>query len=368
MSLIDKLKRLIKKILRYRSHEVDRHNLQDLLSLVDSKKHPNINDLWWVIKDIDAIKLNSKNFGYELAKRLAADLRLVGAPTEPGLHNLVSKPTTQNDVESPWFAYWCNELKVSPIYHRKLWEFAFFLQVLHEHGIFEKEGVRGVGFGCGQEPLASYFASKNIAVTVTDLEPAKVAGLGWTDTAQHTSTLESAFYPDLVSREKFEKYVSHKFADMNDIPADLGMNLDFCWSICAFEHLGSIEKGLAFVENSLKVLKPGGIAIHTTEYNYLSEDRTIDDWPTVLFLKKHFQELATRLSSKGHRMLGPDFDVGSGVLDRFIDVPPYAVGDGGWFNFSADQWGDSNQAGHLKLTVDGFPCTCFAVVVVKGGA
>jgi len=171
MSLINKFKRLIEKTLRHRSHQVDRDNFQDLLSLIDCKKHPNINGLWWVIKDINAIKLNSKNFGYELAKRLAVDLRLIGVPTEPGFHNLVSKPTTQKDIESPWFRYWCNELKVSPIYHRKLWEFSFCLQVLHEHGIFEKEAVRGVGFGCGQEPLASYFASKNIAVTVTDLEP-----------------------------------------------------------------------------------------------------------------------------------------------------------------------------------------------------
>jgi len=53
MSLINKLKRYTKKNLRYRSHEVDRHNLQDLLSLVDHKKHPNINDLWWVIKDTE---------------------------------------------------------------------------------------------------------------------------------------------------------------------------------------------------------------------------------------------------------------------------------------------------------------------------
>lgn len=340
--------------------------LRRLIKLVGSKKHPNIHDWWWVIRDIYAIKLNSKTFGYEIAKRLAADLRLAGVPTEPGVHNLVSKPTTQNDIESPWFAYWCNELKVLPIYHRKLWEFAFFLQVLYEHGIFEKEGVRGVGFGCGREPLASYLASKNIAVTVTDLEPEKAAGLGWIDAAQHTTTREMAFYPDLVSREKFEKYVSHKFVDMNDIPVDLGTNFDFCWSICALEHLGSIEKGLAFIENSLKVLKPGGIAIHTTEYNYLFEEDTIDHQPTVLFLKKHFEELATRLRSQGHRMLGPDFDVGSGVLDRFIDVPPYEVGDGGWRKLSAAQWGDSNQAGHLKLSIDGFPCTSFAVVVVKG--
>ncbi|MDD2723476.1 MAG: hypothetical protein PHH59_05550 [Methylovulum sp.] len=54
-------------------------------------------------------------------------------------------------------------------------------------------------------------------------------------------------------------------------------------------------------------------------------------------------------------MLGPDFDVGKGVLDKFIDVPPYALGEG-WL--SQDQWSDNNQAAHLKLAIDGFACTC----------
>lgn len=366
MSFINKLKAYVKTVLGGQRDNLDERKLQDLLSLVDTRSHPNISDLWWLIKDIDAVKLNSKNFGYEIAKTLTIGLRNSFVPPEPGLHNLVSKPTTQRDVESQWFAYWCNELKIAPVYHRKLWEFAFLLQVLHENGVFAREGVHGVGFGCGREPLASYFASKNIAATVTDLDPEKVSSLGWVDTAQHTSTLEMAFYPDLVAREHFEKFVSHRFVDMNEIPVELTGIYDFCWSVCAFEHLGSIERGLSFVENSLNVLKPGGIAIHTTEYNYLSHDKTIDDWPTVLFLRKHLEELGQRLKLKGHRMLGPDFDVGSGVLDRFIDVPPYVEGDGGRFHFPAGHWGDSNQIGHLKLTVDGFPCTCFAVVVIKG--
>jgi hypothetical protein len=365
MSLLHKIIFIFKKFLAHRVQHAEVNNFQDKLALVNDKKQPNINEFWWIVKDIEAVKLNSKNFGYEIAKKLASDLTQNTILSDPSVYGLVSKPTTQKDVESPWFSYWCNELKIAPIYHRKLWEFAFFLQALYEGGLFNKKGAYGIGFGCGQEPIASYLASRNIAVTVTDLEPEKVAGMGWINTAQHTSTLDLAFYPDLVSRDKFEQFVTHKFADMNNIPDDLGGGADFCWSICAFEHLGSIEKGLAFVENSLKVLKPGGIAVHTTEFNYLSDDLTIDDWPTVLFLRKHFEELAVRLSSKGHRMLGPDFDIGSGVLDRFIDTPPYVVGDGGWFKFSAEQWGNSNQAGHLKLTVDGFPCTCFAVVVIK---
>lgn len=366
--MLSRLKSRIKRFIRHnRPNKFNRESLHELLALVDKNSHPNINDLWWAIKDIDALKLNSKNFGYDIAKKLASELSDRAVPDNPGFVNLISKPTTQVDVESPWFRYWCRELKIAPLYHRKLWEFAFFLQVLHEHGILVKPDVKGVGFGCGQEPLASYLASKNVAVKVTDLEPEKVAGLGWADTKQHTSSLEMAYYPDLVSRESFKKYVSHKFVDMNSIPDDINEDFDFCWSICAFEHLGSIEKGLQFVENSLKVLKPGGVAIHTTEYNYLSDELTIDDWPTVLFLRRHFEELSLRLKAKGHRMLGPDFDVGGGVLDKFIDVPPYAVGDRGWFKFSAEQWGDSNQAGHLKLSVDGFPCTCFGIVIIKAG-
>jgi SAM-dependent methyltransferase len=334
--------------------------IRELTMLTTSGEKPNVNDLWFALKDIDIMRLNIKNFGYQLARQMQPSFASIDCSFEPSAHGLVSKPTTQSDVESPWFKYWCNEIKAAPIYHRKLWEFAFLLQVMYEND-FLHDGVEGVGFGCGQEPLASYFASRGMNVVVTDLSPEKVAGLGWAETGQHTSALEQAFYGDIVSREKFDRHVQHRYVDMNDIP-DFGKKFDFCWSVCALEHLGSIKKGLDFVENSLSVLKPGGIAIHTTEYNYLSKDKTIDNWPTVLFLKKHFEELRDSLLKKGHQMLGPDFYAGNGVLDKFIDVPPYAMGEG-WL--SKDQWSESNQAGHLKLSVDGFACTCYGIIVKK---
>lgn len=333
----------------------------ELLMLTDAAGKPNINDLWFALRDIDAIRLNIKNFGYKIAREMRENLEGVDCSSEPRVHGLVSKATTQQDVESPWFSYWCKQIKAAPIYHRKLWEFAFVLQVLHEHGLL-RSGMRGLGFGCGEEPLASYFASRGVNVLVTDLEPEKVAGLGWAETGQHASALEQAFYEDIVDRALFDKHVTHAFADMNNIPA-FQESFDFCWSVCAMEHLGSIRKGLLFVENSLGPLKPGGIAIHTTEYNYLSDNKTIDNWPTVLFLRKHFEELAAELSRKGHRVLGPDFTLGNGVLDKFIDLPPYAVGEG-WL--SREQWAEENQAAHLRLSVDGFPCTCFGIVVQKG--
>ena len=328
--------------------------------LTTSDKKPNINDLWLALKDVDVLRLNVKNFGYHIAREMQPLLASIDYSSEPRIHGLVSKPTTQIDVESTWFRYWCNEIKAAPIYHRKLWEFAFLLQGLHENGVLH-EGKEGIGFGCGQEPLASYFASRKMKVVVTDLAPEKVAGLGWAETGQHASALEQAYYPDIVSREVFDQHVQHRYVDMNDVP-NFGREFDFCWSVCALEHLGSIKNGLDFIRNSLSVLRPGGIAIHTTEFNYLSKDKTIDNWPTVLFLREHFEELATLLSKQGHTMLGPDFNTGNGVLDRFIDVPPYAMGEG-WL--SRDQWSDANQAGHLKLSIDGFPCTCFGIIIKK---
>ncbi len=324
---------------------------------------PDPRDLYVAARDLGVMHLNIKHYGYHLARQLEGKLQGVDCASEPQQHNLVSKATTQDDMESAWFAYWCKQLKIAPIYHRKLWEYAFLLQCLHDQGLL-REGVRAMGFGCGEEPMASYFASHGMDVLVTDLDPVQVAGKGWAETQQHAKSIEMAFRSDLVSREVFDAKVKHQFVDMNAIPNEPG-NFDMCWSICAMEHLGNIELGLAFVENSLKVLKPGGIAIHTTEFNYLSDDDTRESGETVLFLRKHFLALAERLAASGHELLGPDFSTGMGVLDDFIDVPPYGYETKGWLINDQTPHMRSKFPAHLKLSVAGYASTCFGLVVRK---
>jgi len=333
----------------------------ELLRLGSSDGKANMSQAMMALRDIDIVKMNVKNLGYQIGQSLLPLFDKVDTTGQPALWNLKSKPTTQEDVESPWFRYWCDELKIAPIYHRKLWEFAFLLQSFHENRKLQA-GLSGIGFGCGEEPMASYFASKGIDVLVTDLEPEKVQSAGWVKTGQHASGLDNVFHPKLCTRDQFDRHVRHAFVDMNSIPAAYDGQFDFCWSICAMEHLGSLEKGLAFVENSLKTLKPGGIAIHTTEYNYLSDQVTIDNWPTVLFLRKHFEDLARRVAASGHQFVGPSFDVGSGCLDRFVDMPPYFLGEG---TLDSGLWSEANQAAHLKLSIDGYACTCFGILIKK---
>ena len=214
------LRRLLKKV-RSRKDDVQlarrRSHIGVLTRLTNEQSQPNINELWALVKDIDILRLNTKNFGYALAKRLAEGFEERPVPTAVGHHDLVSKASTQADVESPWFRYWCHQLKIPPIYHRKLWEFAFFFQILSEQDVI-KPGASGVGFGCGEEPIASLLARMGCRAKVTDLHPELVRGRGWQETGQHTTALQDSFHPEIVDKEVFFQQVSHQYVDMNHLP------------------------------------------------------------------------------------------------------------------------------------------------------
>ena len=335
--------------------------LRRQLTMVDEASRPNFSPLAMQMKNIELMALNIKYFGFELARRLATEMpvrqSLSYAPVGLGW-----KPSTQVDLESEWCAYWCAELKIPVVFHRKVWEFVYFLQALAENGVLES-GRRGLGFGCGEEPLASYLAARGVQTTVTDLSGEEAASAGWRMTGQHLAVLESAYKSYLVERDAFDACVTHRFVDMNAIPEDL-IDYDFCWSICALEHLGSIEQAMQFVKNAMATLKPGGFAIHTTEFNFLNDVETLDNWPTVLPQRRHFEALAESLRAEGHEVGSLDFNVGTKPLDRFIDIPPYP-GDAGQKLERMGAHGDSN---HLKLSIDGFASTCFGLIIRRNAA
>ncbi|WP_353203374.1 class I SAM-dependent methyltransferase, partial [Sphingomonas sp.] len=309
-------------------------------------------------KNVRLIELNLKAFGYDLARRMTEALP-VRTDTVARHVGLRSKASTQEDIESDWVAHWSAQLKTAVIYHRKLWEFGYVLQVLYERGHLVPN-VRGLGFGCGVEPIPSYLASCGVLTTVTDLPRDAAQAKGWIDTNQHVAALESAFHPHLVDRATFDTHVDFREADMNAIPASL-QNYDFCWSICALEHLGSIQQGLDFVENALSVLRPGGTAIHTMELNVDETGPTIDNWMTVLFQRKHLEALAERLRSKGHHIAELDFNMGDKPMDKFIDLPPWS------HDLPADVNARLGDPRHLKVGIDGFVATCFGTIVTKAG-
>jgi 2-polyprenyl-3-methyl-5-hydroxy-6-metoxy-1,4-benzoquinol methylase len=330
--------------------------LHALEQLIDAQSRPNLRTLNVLANRIDTLSLSVKFFGYELARTLAEALPSCADVPVQSLA-LACKPSTQADIASDWVAHWCGQLQIPRVYHRKVWELAYVLQAIHTHGAL-RPGATGLGFGCGREPIASYLAARGVAVTITDQPPETMANQGWTRTGQYTSSSEDSFHPHLVDRDRFDDLVTLRHVDMNAIPTDLA-GYDFCWSVCALEHLGSIEQGLSFVENTLNTVRPGGLSVHTTEFNFANDRQTIDNWPTVLFQRQHFESLAARLRARGHSVAPLDFDVGNQPLDKFIDLPPYLD-----HRESAQlrTWAKDGTP-HLKLAIDGFASTCFGLIV-----
>jgi 2-polyprenyl-3-methyl-5-hydroxy-6-metoxy-1,4-benzoquinol methylase len=252
---------------------------------------------------------------------------------------------TQAFIESSIYARWCQEFRQPPVYHRKHWEFVYICQALQEHGMLGA-GKRGLGFGCGQEPLGSLFARLGCRLTLTDMAHEQAADQGWVDTNQHAVALNGIWYKSLCDRDTFFQQAEFQTVDMNDIPSNL-RDYDFCWSSCALEHLGSIEQGLNFIKNAMACLKPGGVAVHTTEYNVMSNKSTIDHTATVLFRRRDLDRLQEELRSLGHHMQPLHLDPGSAVLDQYVDMPPYR----------SDR--------HLKLALGRFVATSVGVIIQK---
>lgn len=294
-------------------------------------------------RDYELAILNIKQIAHEIGRQYTKE-RLGRIVTEAPHTELASKLCTQADIESDWFAFWAREMKTAIIYQRKLWELCYVSQALHQRGML-KPGKRGLVFGCGEEPLPSLFVKWGCSVLATDLTPQEAKLKGWLDSRQHAGSLEKLKRREICPDDAALARIEHRFVDMNEIPRDLDGAFDFCWSACALEHLGSIQKGADFIENSLRTLKPGGIAVHTTEFN-LRDGDTIDNWVTVLYQQKHIEKIVERLSRKGHSVAPVDFASGSGFVDGFVDLPP---------------WSEATM--HLKLSVDGFPCTSIGLII-----
>lgn len=235
------------------------------------------------------------------------------------------------DFETAWFKSRAQELgQETGRYHRKIWEYAVIAQVYRER-IWQKSEYppNVLGFGCGNEPLPSWFYDLGAIITATD-GPADPA---WTKTGQHASRKGSYFE-----------------VDMNAIPAELLQGqFDFTWSCGSFEHIGGIDHSLRFFCNQMRCLKPGGIACHTTELNIdLDAGPTLNVANLCLLRASDLAQLAGMLWSQGDTLWLPDLQRGETEIDLFVDRPPYTA------NY------------HLNIEVGGFVTTSVVLIATKG--
>ena len=265
---------------------------------------------------------------------------------------IVSKLCTEIDFRSKDFQIIRNELMgdEEQVLYRKTWEWVYIIQVLQHYKMLGN-GKRGIGFAVGREPLPSYFAGKQNYVLASDLTISEESAKKWADTNQHASgNLKNLWYGRVCSKDLFEQYVKYRDIDMNDLPTD-EKDYDFCWSSCAIEHVGSLEKSKLFLKNMLDVLKSGGVAIHTTEFNLSSNDATIEEGDSVIFRKKDIEELKEWFQKHGHYM-ETSYKRAKTEGNSYVDISPFH---------------SEYKPYHLSLAAEGYAETSFAIVVVKDG-
>ena len=272
------------------------------------------------------------------------DRPLAEAPARIPLRSSVCQ---QSHFALDQYRAWMRALREPPQLHRKQWEYFFIAQSLHERGML-KPGSRGVTFGVGREPLPALCASLGAAVLATDQSIDKAISAGWVRTGEHSIDLAALNDRGICAPEAFDRLVSFRTVDMNDIPADLEGQFDYCWSTCALEHLGSLRHGMEFVKNAMRVLKPGGVAVHTTEFNLSSDAETINERDLAIYRRQDIDRLIDELTANGEHVEPIDWTPGRGMAESVADLPPFGAG-----------------TPHVRLRIFEFDCTSIGIIATR---
>ncbi len=271
---------------------------------------------------------------------------------------LTSMVCRSEHFRSDWYGEWAPALPLA-VYgidtapqpqrpHRKAWEWCAIGQALQERGMLQA-GRTGCGFAVGTEPLPAAFAARGVEVLATD-QAATAEADAWRTTGQHAASLDVLYRPELIERPAFDRRVRFRPVDMRDLQLPWNERFDFLWSSCSIEHLGGLVAGMEFVEQSAQLLKPGGWAMHTTEFNVASDDETLATGDSVIYRRRDIRDLDYRLRRVGCGLSRCDFYAGDEPADLDYDLPPYG----------------QTERQHVKLLLGGHVTTSMLLIVRRG--
>ena len=296
--------------------------LSDFKAKMDAKDNDFFTYLTFLMNTYDAVEaiagageIKPGNHSWVPGVQPAVDESFFGAqPVLDGKPHVVSRlcdPAEMSNERSALNVVRRDMLKKQH-HHRKNWEFAVIIEALEHFGLLG-EGKRGLGFGCGMEPLASYFVQRGARVVVTDAP----AGGEWTKTRQHAGELRKTHDHRMVDWKIYSEKATFQALDMNNIPsALLRGDFDFTWSAGSLEHVGSEELSVKFIATQLLALRPGGVAAHTTEF--VISDSTLQNniqcsWMNV-FTKPVWERIIKAVNDNSHgefQVIGPmDYRIG----------------------------------------------------------
>ncbi|MEI6621401.1 MAG: methyltransferase domain-containing protein [Actinomycetes bacterium] len=255
----------------------------------------------------------------------------------------------------PAYLHWAGILGFGPYWHRKFWEWAVILETADICGLLAP-GKRAIGFGVGLEPISAVLASRGVEVVATDMPVGEEQAGVWAAGSQHADSIESMQFPEICDPQTFRDNVKFMPLDMNHLPPTLGNGtFDFAWSSCVVEHLGSPTLGMDFVVDCARLLAPGGVMVHTTEYELLSKESTKDYGHCAIFRPEDLTAVAQTLRAKGLEV----------TLDLNVSL---ATPEDRWISTALAGYNDGFvEPAHLRLVIGRSVSTSYSIVVRRTG-
>lgn len=192
----------------------------------------------------------------------------------------------------------------------KQWECAMMLRTLTELGVV-RAGATLAGIGAGTEETSFVLASKGCVVFPTDryLEVTP-----WSDVAPAGMMVRPEQY-SAVSYPQGHVIPVHSDARLVSLPESY---FDGVYSAGSIEHFGSLEAVAAAAEQIGRILKPGGVAVLSTEFRLDGPNgqRWFSD-DCILFTSEMLQKHI--IGPSGLELVGkPSFETSPGTYDSRV--------------------------------------------------
>ena len=223
----------------------------------------------------------------------------------PTLIDPVTQVATGEQLREPVAGGWLSRLRPKGTSGPEHWRKLYTLQALRRYGMLE-EGALGLGFERTPSGMPAALAALGTRI---------VAAFPTVPGAQPKAARLKADLADRApcSKTVFEANVSARVTSWRRIADDL-VNFDFLWSSRANEVLYSVADAVQFVEDSMRCLRPGGIAVHTFSYDLAPSGRKIPSTDRIMLQQGDVERIALLLVSRGHEVAQFKIDASDPIL------------------------------------------------------
>lgn len=221
--------------------------------------------------------------------------RLIENADPPSFADPVSQVMTAGQCDDPAFIASRSELSLSGT-TPEVWRKAFILQVMKRYSYFGG-GARGLCLGDQDADLVTFFADNGNPI-LFGFDPGRPSLLGSTDVPTGA-------------------FLSVAEMDYENIAADV-RGFDFLWSVGTGNQMGGARRARAFVEQSMQVLRSGGLAIHVFDISSSMQNAPVEDrvFSDALLARDDIIRIAVMLISRSNEVAQLNFGDGDGGRAR----------------------------------------------------